>query len=484
MRRLLPLCALALALALPAPASAIVNGEAAAQGEFPAQAFIAVNDDLMGSPERICGGTLVGSRQVLTSARCVTTPFLGTPSAVATLSVRLGDADLTQTPADVYVVAENDRHAGYNATTGVNDIAMLTLDRPAPGSLVPERVVDLVETQAWTPGTSALVLGWGEITPGGNPTAQLRTGSVAIHDDDDCPGGSFNATVMLCASAPSAGNPCASDTGSPLLVPDGSDHALAGVFSGLGAAGLCSSASQPAVFARVGAEPLNKWVHDRTPEADFSLSHQPRANEPVTLTSTSRYPPPGLAGDDFFDTIKWDLDADGEFDDKVGKQFSHTFTREGTAIVGIEASNAAAGDSASAYFGFAVEADPNPPQQPPGSSGPAPTKPPTTTRVPGPLATILVSGRPKVRNRRFAIRVRFAAAAPRGTAVIEVYRGTRRIGIGRTKVARGATKRVRVKLTPQGRRLLRRAETRRLKIRVRVRVGREILRTKRLTIRR
>ena len=169
MRRLLPLCAVALALALPAPASAIVNGEAAAQGEFPAQAFIAVNDDLMGSPERICGGTLVGSRQVLTSARCVTTPFLGTPSAIATLSVRLGEADLTQTPADVYEVSENDRHPGYNATTGVNDIAMLTLDRPAPGSLVPERVVDLAETQAWTPGTSALVLGVGRNRPGREP---------------------------------------------------------------------------------------------------------------------------------------------------------------------------------------------------------------------------------------------------------------------------------------------------------------------------
>jgi hypothetical protein len=68
--------------------------------------------------------------------------------------------------------------------------------------------------------------------------------------------------------------------------------------------------------------------------------------------------------------------------------------------------------------------------------------------------------------------------------VIEVYRGSRRIGIARTKVARGATKRVRVKLTPQGRRMLRRAKTKRLKIRVRVRVGRDVLRTKRVTIRR
>ncbi len=102
----------------------------------------------------------------------------------------------------------------------------------------------------------------------------------------------------------------------------------------------------------------------------------------------------------------------------------------------------------------------------------------------GPLATILAAKRPKVRRGHFAIRVRFARTAPRGTAVIEVYRGGRRIGIARTKVKRGATKRVRVKLMRSGRRALSRSSTHRLKVRVRVRVGRKILRTKRLTIRR
>ena len=41
-----------------------------------------------------------------------------------------------------------------------------------------------------------------------------------------------------------------------------------------------------------------------------------------------------------------------------------------------------------------------------------------------------------------------------------------------------------MKLTPTGRRILRRADSKRLKIRVRVRVGRKLLRTKQLTIRR
>jgi hypothetical protein len=102
----------------------------------------------------------------------------------------------------------------------------------------------------------------------------------------------------------------------------------------------------------------------------------------------------------------------------------------------------------------------------------------------GPLATILVSGRPKVRHRRFSIRVRFAKAATRGIAVIEVFKGKRKIGIARTRVRPGATKRVRVKLTPTGNRWLARSANGRLKVKLRVRVGRKVLRSKRATIRR
>ena len=80
--------------------------------------------------------------------------------------------------------------------------------------------------------------------------------------------------------------------------------------------------------------------------------------------------------------------------------------------------------------------------------------------------------------------MRFARTAPAKTAVIEVIRNRRVIGIARTKVLQGGTKRLRVKLTPRGRRLLSRSRTHRLKLNVRVRVGRQVLRTKHVTIRR
>jgi hypothetical protein len=491
-RRLLLLATAVMALALPARALAIVNGETVAPGDYPAHGFLGIDTTATpdGHIDAICGGTLVGSRQFLTAARCVTNT-LGTPRAVNRLTVRVGDVAL---PDDTVVqnVAANDipdaaePPGAYVRSTGENDVAMLTLTAPLDTELM--RVVDLGETAAWAPGTVGRILGWGETSQGGDITDTLLKGDVTIRADEDCPDPDFDPAVMLCAAGtPATGdqNPCMFDSGSPLLVPDGAVYALAGVFSGA----ACGTADEPGVFTRLGDDPLNKWVHDRTPEANFAFESgkQPQATVPFALIATPDHP----EGDDYFTAFKWDLDGDGVFDDASGRRIVMTVGAPGEAVVGIQASKPAAGsepkgDTASAYFAFDVldaptMGQPTPPGPPAVAATPTPTANPVAR---SPLATILNARRPKVRRGRFPIRIRFADSAPAGTAVIEVYRGARRIGIARTKVRPGATKRVRVKLTPTGRRMLRRADGRRLKVRVRVRVGRKLLRTKQLTIRR
>jgi hypothetical protein len=476
MRRLLLPLAAAVALLAPASASAIVNGSPAEQGEFPAQGSVGIDTDSNGFVDSICSGTLVGSRQFLTAARCITNS-LGKPRSATRMTVRVGtlaapDDSLIQNVADRDVPDPTEIPPnGYVRSTGENDVAMLTLKQPIYVDLV--RVVDKNETALWAPDTAGRVLGWGETAADGDISDTLRQGTVVIREDDDC-GTGFDATSKLCAASTAvdgSGNPCASDSGSPLLVPDGGVFALAGVFSGT----ACATAASPGAFARVGDDPLNHWIHQRTPEADFDLSHQPRAGEPVTLTSTSRHP----EGADYFTTFRWDLDNDGSFDDANGRSVSHAFPTAGQAVAGLEASKPG-GDKASIYYRFDVEPAPG------GGTTTTPLGPPTSTDAPTRpvLATILAAKRPKVKRGHFAIRIRFAKTAPKGTAVIEVYRGGRRIGIARTKVKRGATKRVSVKLMRRGRRALSRSSTHRLKVRVRVRVGRTILRTKRLTIRR
>ena len=465
---LLALCLIAPAAAAPAPR--IVNGDEATDGEYPAQGFLGVdlNDD--DQIEYFCGGTLVGSRQFLTAARCAVNTS-GLPLAESSFTVRLGAVNLADQPPDEYAVAVdgNEVHDDYVKATGVNDVAMLTLARPADYELM--RVVDDDSDDVlWAPGTLAHVLGWGEIQ-GGNTSDVLLEGDVTILPGTDCTTGPF----VCAAGTPETGskNPCMSDSGSPLLVPEGvASYALAGVFSGAD----CSTASAPGRYARVGDGELNLWVHDRIPAANFEFNHVPRANEPVTLTSTSDHP----EGAAYFTTFRWDLDGDGDFD-RPGRSVTTTFPTAGAQVVGIEASKPG-GDKATAYFAFNVGADPNAP--PPAPPNLTPTPPAATPKRAGFLATIHAAKRPKVRRGRFNISVRFARTAPAGVAVVEVFRGKRKIGIARGRVRRGGKRRISVKLTPTGRRLLARSASRRLKVRVRVRVGRSVLRSKTLTVRR
>jgi hypothetical protein len=471
-RSLLPAAALlALCLVAPTPATAIVNGDEATDGDYPAQGYLGVNTDGDPQDERFCGGTLVGSRQFLTAARCVVNDISGIPLVPSSFTVRLGAVNLADQPPDEYEVAVNGVHDAYVKETGVNDVALLTLVEPA--DYEPTRVVDdNSDDGLWKPGTVARVLGWGELVQDGNTSNVLLEGNVTILPDADCTTGSF----VCAAGTPETGsqNPCASDSGSPLLVPEGASYALAGVFSGA----ACSTAGAPGHYARVGDGALNEWAHDRIPAANFEFNHAPRANEPVTLTSTSDHP----EGADYFTTFRWDLDGDGDFD-RSGRSVTTTFPTAGRRVVGIEASRAG-GDKATAYFAFNVGADPNaaPAQLAPPNL--TPTPPAATPKRAGFLATIHAAKRPKVRRGRFTISVRFARTAPAGVAVVEVFRGKRRIGIARGRVRRGGTRRISVKLTPTGRRLLARSASRRLKVRVRVRVGRSVLRSKTLTVRR
>ena len=141
------------------------------------------------------------------------------------------------------------------------------------------------------------MLGWGKTSTSGTSSEFLRKVDVPIVGSARCTapyGAGFDGNVMLCAADP-LGSPepahdsCVDDWGGPLLVPDGSDlFALAGIVSTRG--NSCGDPDQPGIYTRMGAGALNGWVHDRTPEADFGWNHAPRANEPVTLTSTSHHP--------------------------------------------------------------------------------------------------------------------------------------------------------------------------------------------------
>jgi secreted trypsin-like serine protease len=485
------------ALCCAAPASAasprIIGGDPAAEGEYPAQGYVEFNGFL-------CGGSLISNRYFLTAGHCATEE--GTTDEVdpGDFRITLGKADKNDFDAfDRYDVDVNQVHAQYslfgppNAKTPDHDVALLRLTTAAPARLEPLRLVEAEQTDLWAPGKTATVIGWG-VTESGTLSDDLLEATVPMVSDTRCTqvwGSTFHSSTMVCAGGGET-DTCGGDSGGPLMVGDGAFFVLAGLTSW--GADPCAEEGTPGVYTRLGDPVLNAWVRDRVPMARASVSDAaPDPGEEVTFSVATTNP-----GIDPFTTFDWDFDSDGDTDATTSDPtVTHSYPDDANVVAGVTASQSGVDDTARDRVALRVgdpPVTPTPTPTPTPQATPTPTpaaQPPASAPRPvpiaasaGPLATILVSGRPRVRNGRFAIRVRFAPTAPAKTAVIEVIRNRRVIGIARTKVLQGGTKRLRVKLTPRGRRLLSRSRTHRLKLTVRVRVGRQVLRSKFVTIRR
>ena len=469
----------------------ILQGQNADQGEYPAQGWLQVDESGGTGFDFSCGGTLVGTRHFLTAAHCAVDD-LGNPIPASGFTVRFGNVDREPPVPDDYTGVALEVHPSYgdpalpgdnDATRSSHDVAMVTLNRPA-SSYAPMRVVKLGGEGLWRPevaGTPipSTIVGWGATFEGDQNGSELlleNANPVPMRLDADCaaaytdypaPGlSSFEPSTMVCAGS-GTGDTCQGDSGGPLMVGDGAGgRVLAGVTSwGQG----CNRPDFPGIYARIGSEPLNSWVRGNIPEAAFTFDHDPLATQPVTLISTSRHP----EGASYYTSFRWDLDTDGQFDDATGDRVIQTYPAPGERTVGLEVSRPG-GDITSDHFTFGVGAAPAPP---------AIVTPPPVARSATRLATILTLKRPRVRRGRFKMRINFAKEAPAGIATIEVFRGRKKIGSVRARVRRGGSRQVSVKLTKTGRKLLRRSERKRIRVKVQVRVKRQVLGTKTLTIR-
>jgi secreted trypsin-like serine protease len=237
---------LGLGILLVPHAGAVIGGQAAPAGAWPFTAALidaSVADTLAGET---CGAVVVGPREVLTAAHCVSPDGSANPRKraldVVAGRLRLKGAWL----ARVHVVSVR-VHPGYDASTLVDDLALLELARPV-GS--PARLDD---GSAGAVGSAATALGWGSTTPatdGDFPDA-LRQTVIGVEPDSACTdvyGAGYDPRAMLCAGVPQGGrDTCQGDSGGPLVTGAPGSGVVIG-FTSFG--GTCGQPGAPGAYVR------------------------------------------------------------------------------------------------------------------------------------------------------------------------------------------------------------------------------------------
>ncbi|GAA1008352.1 serine protease [Streptomyces sp. F-3] len=215
----------------------VIGGTPTTTDEYP---FVMQLTDAFG--RQFCGGTLVTSTKVVTAAHCVARAVPGGVRVVG------GRTFLDGTDGTVSEVSRIWVDPGYLGATGGGDVAVLTLSTPMPYAVA--KYVSPADTDVYTPGTTARVLGWGTTAVNGPSSNQLRTATVPITSDAECQnayGSDFVASDMVCAGHPSGGvDTCQGDSGGPLLV--------GGVLAGITSWGIgCAEPGYPGVYTRMTA---------------------------------------------------------------------------------------------------------------------------------------------------------------------------------------------------------------------------------------
>jgi secreted trypsin-like serine protease len=222
------------------PASAaqpnIVGGNEAKLADYPYAVYLT---DLDGN--QFCGAVIISRTAVATAAHCA----------------------LSMPRTKMHVVAgRQDKRSGGGVDTSVSrtwvqpdytdpgqgdDIAVLTVRGILPYQ--PAKIAGQSDSELYSPGTKATVLGWGRIADGGARSDYLRSAVVPLVTDRSCTTsyGNYDPKKMVCAGYESGGtDACQGDSGGPLVVGD----TLIGIVSwGEG----CAKAGKPGVYTRVSA---------------------------------------------------------------------------------------------------------------------------------------------------------------------------------------------------------------------------------------
>ncbi|XP_073840714.1 uncharacterized protein [Musca autumnalis] len=201
----------------------VVGGAEAKRGAYPWMAALGYRDELSPSVLKyLCGGSLVSSKYILTSAHCINTNLL---------LVRLGAHDLSnaaEANAVDYSIKRTKVHEEFDLRTIANDIALIEV---APSVVMTNYIAPICLPESSTfltqefVGMNPFVAGWGANKHQGITSNVLMDVQVPIVSRQSCEQSYrtiFNfvqfSDKVICAGNSNV-DACQGDSGGPLMMP-------------------------------------------------------------------------------------------------------------------------------------------------------------------------------------------------------------------------------------------------------------------------
>ena len=240
------------------PSLAIVGGDDASPGEYPAVAQISYGAFL-------CTGTLIAPDTVLTAGHCSSMTGVAVSSPISwpapLIDVRIGGH--RDGEGEAAKVSKVTIPPQYLLSDG-SDISILKLTKAS--TKTPVKVAGASDRASWSAGTMETIAGWGVTEEGGDAPDVLQEAQVPITTDAYCANAydNFDATTMVCAGFPQGGvDTCQGDSGGPMF-----GTSAAGGLRVVGSTSFgegCARPGKPGVYARVADAPLREWIRGQAP---------------------------------------------------------------------------------------------------------------------------------------------------------------------------------------------------------------------------